>query len=224
MVAHRLRGPCSQARGRSRSPWRRRAARRRCGGGTRQDAQRTGGHLRDELVHASFPVRQLIARRRMLVLAVRNTGCARCPTWPSPWTPSLRLQLPRTVRQQATRVGDRTGPRRDRRARPSRARRSASPAAARPPTSTPGRSARSLPARRTRSGGSSFRSSPDCTSCTSSSRPTSRERPRPARLGAPVHGRSPSPSRRSPQTPRQSEHGQGRTRALPEDPLVRTRG
>jgi len=51
-----------------------------CGGGTRQDAHEATGSFPMEVVHASFPAHQSIARPSKLELRVRNTGRHTVPT------------------------------------------------------------------------------------------------------------------------------------------------
>lgn len=50
-----------------------------CGGGTRQDANEPSGTFAVEVVHASFPLKQAIARPAVLRLRVRNTGASTVP-------------------------------------------------------------------------------------------------------------------------------------------------
>jgi len=50
-----------------------------CGGGARQDANEPTGTFAVEVVHASFPLRQAIARPAVLRLRVRNTGANTAP-------------------------------------------------------------------------------------------------------------------------------------------------
>jgi hypothetical protein len=50
-----------------------------CGGGTRQDSGEPEGTFHIQLVHASFPALQVIARPVFLALAFRNTGTTTVP-------------------------------------------------------------------------------------------------------------------------------------------------
>lgn len=50
-----------------------------CGGGTRQDANEPSGTFAVEVVRASFPLKQAIARPAVLRLRVRNTGASTVP-------------------------------------------------------------------------------------------------------------------------------------------------
>ena len=142
-----------------------------CGGGTRQDAGEPAGTFAMRIVAREVPRR---ADDRPPD-ALDRCWCAtpartRCPTWPSPSTPSTTPPATPNWRPTNARCGwsngapERSPPRR------SKARKSARPAAARPPTSTPGRSARSRPARRARSSGTSCLSSQACIRSTTASR------------------------------------------------------
>jgi hypothetical protein len=50
-----------------------------CGGGTQQDAAEPAGTFAMQVVHASFPTTQSIARQTRFVLPVRNTGTRTVP-------------------------------------------------------------------------------------------------------------------------------------------------
>lgn len=50
-----------------------------CGGGSRQDAGEPAGAFAMQVLHASFPTAQSIARQAQLVLPVRNTGTRTVP-------------------------------------------------------------------------------------------------------------------------------------------------
>jgi len=50
-----------------------------CGGGARQDAHEPAGAFTAQVVHASFPAKQSIARPAHLELRVRNTGAQTMP-------------------------------------------------------------------------------------------------------------------------------------------------
>jgi hypothetical protein len=50
-----------------------------CGGGTRQDADEPSGSFRVDVVRASFPTKQRLAKPERLVIAVRNTGTKAVP-------------------------------------------------------------------------------------------------------------------------------------------------
>jgi hypothetical protein len=50
-----------------------------CGGGTRQDANETSGTFNVDVVNASFPLKQHLARQAKLVIEVKNTGTKTIP-------------------------------------------------------------------------------------------------------------------------------------------------
>jgi hypothetical protein len=50
-----------------------------CGGGTRQDAAEPSGTFRVDVVRASFPTKQRLAKPERLVIAVRNSGTQAVP-------------------------------------------------------------------------------------------------------------------------------------------------
>jgi hypothetical protein len=50
-----------------------------CGGGTRQDASEPSGTFRVDVVRASFPTKQRLAKSERLVIAVRNSGTKDLP-------------------------------------------------------------------------------------------------------------------------------------------------
>jgi hypothetical protein len=50
-----------------------------CGGGARQDKNEKAGNFQLEIVDASFPAKQKLAKRSDLVIEVRNTGSATAP-------------------------------------------------------------------------------------------------------------------------------------------------
>jgi hypothetical protein len=50
-----------------------------CGGGTRQDADEPSGTFRVDVVRASFPTKQHLAKPERLVIAVRNSGTKAVP-------------------------------------------------------------------------------------------------------------------------------------------------
>jgi hypothetical protein len=50
-----------------------------CGGGTRQDASEPSGTFRVDVVRASFPTKQRLAKSERLVIAVRNSGTKDVP-------------------------------------------------------------------------------------------------------------------------------------------------
>jgi hypothetical protein len=50
-----------------------------CGGGQRQDAHEPSGNFQVDVVKASFPLRQHLAKQEHFVVAVRNTGAQAVP-------------------------------------------------------------------------------------------------------------------------------------------------
>jgi hypothetical protein len=50
-----------------------------CGGGTRQDASEPSGTFRVDVVRASFPTKQRLAKSERMVIAVRNSGTKDVP-------------------------------------------------------------------------------------------------------------------------------------------------
>ena len=50
-----------------------------CGGGKRQDADEPSGTFQVDVVNASFPAKQHLAKSERFVIAVRNTGSRAVP-------------------------------------------------------------------------------------------------------------------------------------------------
>ena len=83
-------------------------------GGARQDAHEPKGNFTVRILRASFPARQSIARPTHLLLRVKNTGSETVPDIAvSLDSLSYSEELPRTRRQQAPDLGDRSGSRGD---------------------------------------------------------------------------------------------------------------
>src|SRR5690242_18845015 len=50
-----------------------------CGGGTRQDASEPNGNFKVQVVRAEFPIKQSLAKRSLLVIAVKNVDSKTIP-------------------------------------------------------------------------------------------------------------------------------------------------
>jgi hypothetical protein len=67
-----------------------------CGGGTRQDASEPAGNYQVDVVKATFPLKQHLARQSKMVVAVKNTGTKTIPNVAVTVEPGFTTQDQRT--------------------------------------------------------------------------------------------------------------------------------